>query len=762
MQLCIVQHFTMSKLNHALLIISCVCSLLCAQSVFAQNKMQQAEKYFKNYAYKQAIPLYEEIVRENPKAAANLAECYRKIGDYKNAEKYYGIAVSKDNKTASLALYYGMMLLANGDCKSAKIWFDKFTALEPKDKRGAELASSCNFTKEWKQYENYYTIIPVSANSAYDDYAPSLYENGVVFSSDRNKNGAVKRISSWTNAPFADLYYFLMDKYDDGNIEFSPSVLFDDNLNSKFHDATTAFTNDFKKVFFTRNNPKKDKNGMTQLQILTAEKKGNKWKNIHPLSFNSDEYSFAHPALLQNGKVLIFSSNMPGGFGGMDIWLSFADGDKWLPPLNAGAGINTAGNEVFPYVAPDETLYFSSDGHAGFGGLDIYTSTINSGVFSEPINVGSPINASSDDFGIVIEKNNTSGFFTSNRIGGKGGDDIYAFNRVTIQVDGIVVDKFTGKPIDNAVVKSNCIGVKSKTNKKGQFKLQLPIVNECCFSMASEKYMQNAVCQDLSLYKKGDKIFVTITAELDIEVNLQGVLVDKSSGKPISKGVVELYNDNDKNVATTTTGNNGEFSFALQNGVCYEIKVNADGYNIAYGEKYCAKDLESSKTFISKIEAVPLPVIASNNNNSIATVTDEERFNVNNIYYNFGKSTLRKESIPELVKLVRIMQNNPDATLEVISHTDARGSAEKNKTLSQKRAQAVVNFMIRKGISRNRIFASGYGEEQLLNHCADGVKCSENEHEYNRRTSFKITYNGKVFSSKIPAFINTEKCLNCN
>jgi outer membrane protein OmpA-like peptidoglycan-associated protein/tetratricopeptide (TPR) repeat protein len=729
--------------------------LISIQS-FAQNKKQQAEKYFKNYAYKQAIPLYIEIVNDNPTLAANLADCYRKTGDYKNAEKYYAIAVSNDKKNAQLMLHYGMMLLANGDCKSAKIWFDKFSVLEPKDKRGAELASSCTYAKEWKQYEAYYTVLPISTNSIYDDYAPSIYQNGIVFSSDRNRGGAVKRISSWTNAPFADLYYFLMDKYEDGNIELSSAVLFDENLNSKFHDATTAFTNDYKKVFFTRNNPKKDKNDVEQLQILSAEKRGNKWKNIQSLSFNSDEYSFAHPTLLQNGKVLIFSSNMPGGYGGMDIWLTFADGDKWLPPLNAGSGINTAGNEVFPYVSPDETLYFSSDGHAGFGGLDIYTSTINSGIFSEPINVGSPINSSADDFGIVIENNNTSGFFTSNRIGGKGGDDIYAFTRKTIQVEGIVVDKYTGKPIDNAIVKTNCIGAKTKSNKKGQFNLQLPIINECCFSMASEKYIQNAVCQDLSLYKKGDKIFVTITAELDIEVNLQGVFVDKSSGTPIAKGTVELYNNLDEKIATTTTGPNGEFSFPLQNGVCYELKLSANNYITAYGEKYCAKDLESSKTFIAKIEATPIPVIASNTDNI------DELLSINNIYYNFNKSTLRTESIPELVKLVRMMKLYPEAILEVQSHTDSRGNASKNKILSQKRAQAVVNFLLRKGIERNRIIPIGYGEEQLLNQCNDMIKCTETEHEFNRRTSFKITYNGKIYESKIPQFINTEKCINCN
>lgn len=745
----------------------------------AQSDLNQANVYFKNNAYSLAIPIYKNEVDKNPKQRAiiNLAECYRKLSDYKNALPYYEKAVQYYPDNFEILMAYGITLLANDQCTLAKKIFDKYSTRFPKDTRAKNLAQSCEMKKEMTQYEAYVKIKPLEINTENNEFGAVWYNGGLVFSSDKNRGGLAKRISAWNNAGFTDLYYTLIDKYSDGSLEYSKVVLFDNIFESKYHDANAIFTENGKIAYFSRTNTKKDKNGFQNLEILKVEKKGKNWGKEISLNFIDKNYNYTHPALYNNGEYILFASDMEGGLGGMDIWFAKSEGNTWAKPVNAGPSINTAGNEVFPYVATDNTIYFSSDGHAGLGGLDVYVCGFNNEIFSDPYNVGSPINSIADDFGISIDANNSEGFFSSNREGGKGGDDLYSFERENVFIEGYVVDKNSGKPYSNVYVTASCFGAKVRTDKNGRYSLQLPLLNECCIKAMKEGFTSTETCIDLKNYSKGDKIAETIFIEREIELKLQGILVDKVTGKAIPNAKIDIMNNSDNQLKTLQTNDKGIFEIDIENNNCYEMRSTAMNYSNAYSDLVCAKNVETSKTFTVKLQAEPQLMASTNttdnttriyqnyyNNNAtteVAPLANTKVFNIRNIYYNFGKSSLRRESVQELKKLVRYMRSNIGAIVEISAYSDSRGSAFNNEKLSQRRAQEVKNYLIKNGIQPYQIVAVGKGETNLLNNCIDGTKCSEKEHEMNRRTEFKVFINGETYISTAPDFIQTDWCKKC-
>ena len=403
----------MNKVLFTLLLVAMAFTSAMAQSA----KLKRAQQYVDDLNYVEAITLYNQILEKNDNADAkiNLADCYRKIGDAENAEYWYGQVVRLAEAESEHKLFYGQMLQRNGKCDLAKEWFEAYVEERPDDLRGQYLVKACDYEEElMSKNAGIYDIKHLDFNSNYDDFGPTYYQDGIVFASERDKGTAVKRVHSWTGNPFLELFYIdakPASGEECGIFEFGRPRKFSENLNSKFHDAAVAFSRDEEQIFFTRNNVVKGKagksdDGTVKLKVFSAKNAGeDNWNELESLPFNSDEYSVAHPTLTPDGDRLFFASDMPGGFGGMDLYMSEREGGKWGPALNLGPSINTEGNEVFPFYHAAEKLYFSSDGHIGLGALDIYyMEDKGEGEWGAIENMGYPINSISDDFSVVIDE----------------------------------------------------------------------------------------------------------------------------------------------------------------------------------------------------------------------------------------------------------------------------------------------------------------------------------------------------------------------
>jgi outer membrane protein OmpA-like peptidoglycan-associated protein len=333
---------------------------------------------------------------------------------------------------------------------------------------------------------------------------------------------------------------------------------------------------------------------------------------------------------------------MPGGEGKTDIWMCVRDADGWSQPVNLGPTVNTKENEMFPSVCDDGTLYFSSEGLAGYGALDIFKTTNRGGNWTTPVNLHAPINSSYDDFAIAFAPGDKNGFFSSNRPGGVGNDDIYSF----------------------------------------QDKPPLPTY-------------------------------------------ISGLVKDKSNMQPISGATVFLYNPKTGKVKVLKTGADGMYKAIVENPADYVVKAMMPNF-IADCSPFKPDAMKPGSTLTAPRDL------------QLDKLVVNKTFRIDNIYYDFDKSNIREDAKPELDKLVNIMKENP-IDVELGSHTDSRGSFEYNDKLSQKRAESVVDYIISAGIDKSRITAKGYGEHQLINKCADGVECTPEEHQANRRTEFKVT-----------------------
>jgi outer membrane protein OmpA-like peptidoglycan-associated protein len=373
------------------------------------------------------------------------------------------------------------------------------------------------------------------------------------------------------------------------------------------------------------------------LKIFKATLINGEWKNLEEFPYNSDDYSCGHPTLSEDGKTLFFVSDMPGSMGGTDLYKSQLDNGQWTNPVNLGYTVNTAGNEMFPYIHHDGALYFSSDAHNSLGGLDVFI-TYNNGLrWAQPENLNYPLNSSKDDFGFSLSSDDSSGFVTSSRA---SADKIYSFEKFppTFNLFGSAKDKFSNMPVKDVLVEITDAKtgevIKMVSNENGKFELILRPESE-----------YRLYCTKLGCFSRTDKI--------------------------------------------STKG----------------LKYSQDFY----------ADFLVEPIIINK------PIV------------------LENIYYDFDKWNIREDAAKELDKLVKILNDNPKIDIEMGSHTDVRGNDQYNQILSDKRAKAAVDYLISQGIDSNRLSYKGYGEKVLVNACVNDVYCSEEDHQKNRRTEFKVT-----------------------
>lgn len=625
---------------------------------YAQKaQVKLANKEYENYAFIDAIKTYEKVAEKGYKSA----EMFKKLGNsyYFNAQldkaaKWYQALFEMNTSDVETEYYYryAQCLRAIGQNDKADKILLEFTKKSGGDSRGTLYKKNTNYLEQIKKNSGRYTIEDAGINSIYSDYGTTLYNNRIVFTSARDTGGISQRKHKWTNQHFTNLYSASLDQI---SAEAKPTK-FDKNVNSKFNESTPVFTKDLNTMYFTRNNfldGKKGKNAekITLLKIYKATKVNNTWTNIEALPFTSDNYNTAHPALSPDEKTLYFASDMPGTIGQSDLFKVTINIDGSLStPENLGKNINTEGRETFPFVSQDNELYFSSDGHPGLGGLDVFVSTLNNdSAWGTVENVGSDINSPKDDFAYYIDTTSRKGFFTSNKDGGKGFDDIYKF---------------------------------------------------------------------LELKK------------IKCEHVLYGVVTDLSTSAGLANANIVLLDEQYNKIQTQQADAQGKYSFNVECDKIYFVRAQYPEFTTTEVKEETKK--ENEKTYV--------PIALESSKCKVAIGDDLGKcFNIKMIYFDLDKSTIKQAAAFDLEKILDVLEQNPTMKLDIRSHTDSRQTFKYNEALSDRRAKATIDWLISKGISPIRLTGKGYGETQLVNNCADGVSCSEEEHQLNRRSEFIIT-----------------------
>lgn len=736
---------------------------------------KRAEEFYNKLAYHDAIALYNKLLKkkEDPQAQAQLADCYRLIGDYTKAADAYNKATTIGNTSLETYLHQAQMLQITKDYKGAEVAYKKYLQTNPNDVRAKnELAAVQN--PEQFNKSNRYNVSNLSINTKYFDFAPTYFNDGLYFASDRDAEKAIGNEHSWLGTTFFDIYFAKGEK-----LEFAKANNVKKDGESKYHDAAPSFSPDGKTVYFTRNNYidnklKKSTDKVVKQGIYESVVDGNKWKDIKAFKYNNPEYDVAHPALTADGNTMYFSSNKPGGKGGMDLYVTQKNGTEWSEPVNLSA-LNTEGDELFPSVDKNGNLYFASNGLGGLGGLDIFRTSKSSSItsFSQPANIGTPINSSYDDFGVAFSKESNLGYFTSNRTEGKGSDDIWSFTDNGIYLEGIVVDAITKQPINNSnveMLQNNISKGKKVTLDNGIFKYDAEPNKKYNFNASAERYAaNNEITADTKDVKPGETVKVIIPLMPNKPAGYSVQVVDKISKKEIKNATVDIVSQTDVNkYQQQITGVDGKTCYTILCGNDYLATAAAKGYlpaSQSFSTKNNCEQLVDcgnigGQTLIVELDRDPNSGIVYDENGNVVS-EDELVREIKDIYYDFDRWNLRDESKPQLNKLLKFMQENPDAVAEIASNTDARATNEYNIQLSQKRAQSVVDWLVKNGISKNRLKPVGYGETKLRNNCADGVQCSEYEHQRNRRTEFRII-GGKVDVKSLERFdMQVDPCKVC-
>ena len=510
-------------------------------SIFAQSKEDKkvkiADTFYEELSYIKASEVYKELAKTNPTehVLKRLGDCYYNNVFMKKASKAYKNLF--DNYTSVDPEYmfkYAQTLRATGNFEESKLWMKKFNAAKSNDSRGKNFTRTSSVLSDIKDNKYDYIVTNLkSINTSFSDFGVTDYGNTIVFSSPRERSVFVKRSHSRNDKNFLDLYKVIKEKISsEEGVDSNVKPVFTHRVNTKFHESSVTFSPDRKTMYFTRNNYvkgkyKNDKQGYNNLKILKAKWIDKKWQDIEEVSFNSDEYSVGHPSISKDGKKLYFTSDMPGGIGKTDIYVvDIKDDGSFSLPQNLGPTINTEGREMFPFIAGDDILYFSSDGHFGIGALDIFGSQIEKGEFTKPINLKAPVNSKLDDFAFSINTETKTGYLSSNREGGLGDDDIYSIERIIKpeppkppcmqMVTGIVRDKKFKNPLAGSrlVLKDNFGTVLKDTivGASGKFNFTLPC-NKKFTVFASKEY-----------YKSDQDSFETTTAAevaLDLDFTLE-------------------------------------------------------------------------------------------------------------------------------------------------------------------------------------------------------------------------------------------------
>jgi outer membrane protein OmpA-like peptidoglycan-associated protein/tetratricopeptide (TPR) repeat protein len=701
----------------------------------------KAKYLYTHLAFNEAIPYYEKIAAtvNDPEIYAQLGDCYRLVKNPQQAVVYYAKAVNMSGAQAITKLHYAQTLLSLQKYDDAIPWLQQYQREHPEERRVA------NLIKGAEQARGIYALIPegstkfMSFNTDGNEFGPVIRQGDLLITADTIIGGR-KKTDMWTGSPFFNMYALKCDSTGNCSGEFRKLGT---NLNTKFHDGPATFTGDGKDAYFTRTNflhsllvdhARKDVQDVVHLQIMVAsgyDNVSNKFAKIKPFPFNNKNYSTAHPTISPSGNTLVFSSDMPGSEGGTDLYICKKDErGNWTSPQNLGKTINTEGEEMFPYLFDDNTLYFSSDGWPGLGGLDIYKSIWNSysQVFSTPEHLGVPLNSASDDMSLTLLADGNSGYFASNRVGAKSGDNIYMFLRQEVYFSLAVVDEYSEAPVSGCNVTLESVPDKRSLTTGTSGTLLARVYPQSNYIVKLSRLGYETQTLDFSTISKrsNDTISKFVKLKPNTQIAYNALILDKVTKQPIDEPLVVMTKiGGDKKPDSIMVPQGGSFAGVMQTNSEYQVYAVKPNY-------YSDEKLISTKGIIPGSNDAIRDTIFMKKLEVGAIIKIE------NIYYDYNKANIREDAKPSLNRLFDLMQQNPNISIQINSHTDCRGSDAYNMRLSDARAASVVKYLIERGVEASRMRSKGYGESMPVEQCADCKKCTENQYQANRRTEFQI------------------------
>ncbi len=721
------------------------------------GRLRFADKQFSNYCFAEAASAYEDVLARNVDSATvahKIALSYDHSGQEEQAVVWYRFLNANDMLTQDGVMRLALLERRMQRYPESDFLLELYSARYGKcDVCDNILSQKMNFEKLEKGKDNF-TLQKEQMNTIHSELSSGFFmdDKFLVASSKRNAF-AVKRIQSWTGDYYYDLY--LSDITSEHHLGKMKRI--NGKVRSKFNEGTATYHQPTGYLYFTRNNFLKGKrykgeDNQVNLSIYRAKFDGKRFKDVEYLGINSENYSTAHPAINKAGNRLYFSSNRPGGFGGMDLYYVPIDqaGNFVLTEItNLGAKVNTMVNEVFPFINSDvELLLFSSDGHFGYGGLDVYYTSLDSKGNARTVkNVGAPINSPYDDFSFVNNGQQTFGFFSSNRTMSMGSDDIFGFiqNKPLKQegeVYGNAKNLLTSEPLALTMVylknKEGIIIDSVQTTSSGDYKLGLGNIDED-FVIWLNKSGYVPLEKSISFDPEVDDFQVDLAVMPVINYYIAGNIIEASSASPIEGvrvNIIEKTNGG-KFKETQVSNNKGFFEssklpYQYQDSVSYRLKLEKKGYISRSVDR--VMQLGESDTVQMRISMVKIEVGKTDLNDIVK---------IEPIYFDLNSSYIRGDAKVELDKIVEVLKENPDIVIELGSHTDSRGDAKYNLWLSDRRAKSSAQYIISQGISKDRIYGRGYGKTQLKVTDAEINKVNSEElkeelHQRNRRTEFII------------------------
>lgn len=642
------------KLNKYIIL---VCVFAFGASSYAQKvTLNKANRDYDKFSYVKTTDVLRKVADkgfESVDLFQKLGNAYYFNNNMEEAIQWYGKLMAMDKIIDSEYYYrYAQALKYMEKYKESDRWMERFAENRSDEFRSKVFKSKRDYLESIEGLSESFAVVNMDLNTALSDFGANQYKNKLIFASSRESG----RLYNWNEQPYLELYS--ATKQNDGS--YADVINFDENINTKFHESSASFLPTDDVVYFTRNNYfrkklRRDGDGVNRLQLYRARLQNDEsWAEIEPIHFNSKNHSVAHPAVNIYGTKIYFASDMDGTLGNSDLYVADIKDDGTLgEPRHLGSAVNTEGQETFPYVNSKGDLYYSSNGLTGLGGLDIYMVRDFEKKFEahEQLiveNVGRPINSSKDDFAYYENLGTKEGFFTSNRDGGKGDDDIYIFE-----------------------------------------------IPECL--------------QDF-----------------------EGVVYNEKTKEILPGATVRLFDQTGEEVDQMIVGNDAKYSF--KDLACekeYLIRVEKDKFSTS--EERIATTSNRKETLLLDMEVVQDEVAVTEGTNL------REALNLNPIYFDLDKSKIRSDAEIELQKVISVLNQFPDMRIEVKSHTDSRATSAYNDALSRRRNRATIKYIVSVGgINPERLTGKGYGERELVNRCADGVPCSEKEHQLNRRSDFII------------------------
>lgn len=691
-------------------------------------KLKYADKLMQNWEYYDAAQIYHTIadkqVKRNsvqPDVYTKTAKAYLFAGNIHQADIWFTKAHEAKILNDGDAVDYFKVLMLKGKYEEALEVAKQYSGTLQSLPSAKAFIDGDYYITRLKRDSISYHVREYPVNSGTADFAPIWLGDDLYFISARSSHGTPVARFAANNQHF--LKIMKAEKGPKDNLKISMQKK---TWAHTFHDGHLAFSPDGKTAYLTINYWKSKKKGDKRVfGLYESNLVDGKWTKPVALEFNSSKYNVGHATISPDGNTMVFASDMSGGKGGSDIYIAQRVNGRWTNPQNL-SHLNTDGNEMFPSFDLNGNLYFSSDSYLGLGGLDIYYSQNNNGIFEAPVNMGYGLNSSGDDFAISFKKGAEEAYFSSNRSGFV--DRIY-YTKIApyiVPFEAILKDVTTGLPLENAsvIIENIDLGKRIELISDKDGKIFVDLDQSDAYVLIAEKdrfIPQEIKLSGLTNVQRGESRSEVV--ELVPAKNMAKIkLVDDKTGQALPFAQVRIIVAGNNDILKTETDANGN--------VYVEFKPGSDAMIWA-----------SKKGYFDNTVSMKLPKNDSVNVTRTVGLTAFEKdlkLEIENIFYDYAKYTLRKESEKELDKVAEFLLANDNILVELGSHSDSRGNDKSNLELSQKRAESCVNYLISKGVPAKNIIAKGYGETQLVNRCANGVKCSEAEHQQNRRTELRI------------------------